>query len=1313
MKAAGSWNIDDIDGKAREAARRAAEERGMSLGEWLNEMIMREARAMAANPDEKAPASPARADEKAEFPAPAQDDAVGDLARRIDDLANRLEQLSRSEQMTAAGRFMNDADPKILAGIVARIEENEERTARTLEEIGARIEELAGSITRLREEGGRPDGHELEAALRNVMEHIELYEQRNARVLDELRQRLDDVGARAAEALRLAAEGSKREDLRVIEERLQALATRMEKLRGETLSEARGMVESSISGLGEQLQAVHAASRELPERVEKLVTDVAGRRFNEVERHIEDMVGRLRAKLEEMASGVLDVERIGAQVERINKRLDELAEEAVRQAEVEALRETLEKLSLKVEDKADREEVRALAERLEEMTAILKEERRVLAEDPEFAELSRRIDALEQALSELSGRQARPEDIARVEQLVQGLEERLTGAEQQLSYLPQLESSVARLFQSLEATTEETRRIVEETAHEILAEREENAGAKSDVSAEEIAALREGLDAVRAAAEEADTRTQETLKAVHETLERIVDRIAELEESQERLTERTLDLVEKHAEGMAATAAGAGAAAGAAAMAGMGAAGFAMSADPAQASVDPAMTGLEGMLPQAMDPAMTMPGMEGGASGMPGMENAAAGMPGMDGSAPMPQAGEGSESGPQEPQGMQGMDPAAAATQAPEMAPSGDAAAMPQFDPAEILAAARSVDGDASAQAPQGAEQGMPGMQAPGFTAPGAENMGAPQMSNPFGESAEASGLDKDFIAAARRAAQAAAEQGGGAQQHASGETGSLLDRFRRRHARGGQAEPHIGAPAATADETADAAATEAADDTQSTSALSGLMDRLKGLTGKSAGKDGAQKSANPGKAGEEGGSRRGLLIAAAALLVAVLGWAYTQTGGGDKAVMAPAEPVVEKAPAENGKGAKVKPGKETKAGAKAKAKAKSKVKAKAGSKARKHKQRSDLLAPEKDTPTRLAETGAADALQTASITRGDDPARMAAVTATSTAAATRAALAEQAATAAASEEPLPLSLGTPALRIAAQKGDARAMYLVGIHYMTGKEVTKDPARAAVWFRKAAEKGLVPAQYRLGLLYERGIGVAKDLQKARQWYERAAKAGNVKAMHNLAVLLASSGEKADYAQAAEWFRAAAEHGLRDSQYNLAVLHQRGLGVKADNGQAYYWYGVAARTGDADAAQRKEALAPYLDAKTRTDLDKRSAAFAPRRARMAANIAVFDPAWRKGDAAQAAKAGGEKVEKAALTADVADKVLKDQKSIRRIQELLSKLGFDPGPADGVMGVRTSNAIRLFQLQTGMRVNGQPTRAVLQRLEERFRNAPNAA
>ncbi|HKX09122.1 MAG TPA: peptidoglycan-binding domain-containing protein [Stellaceae bacterium] len=51
------------------------------------------------------------------------------------------------------------------------------------------------------------------------------------------------------------------------------------------------------------------------------------------------------------------------------------------------------------------------------------------------------------------------------------------------------------------------------------------------------------------------------------------------------------------------------------------------------------------------------------------------------------------------------------------------------------------------------------------------------------------------------------------------------------------------------------------------------------------------------------------------------------------------------------------------------------------------------------------------------------------------------------------------------------------------------------------------------------------------------------------------------------------------------------------------------------------------------------------------------------------------------------------------TVRDIQAGLAHLGYDPGPADGRMGPKTSAAIRKYQQDNGMAVNGQASQAVL--------------
>ena len=65
-------------------------------------------------------------------------------------------------------------------------------------------------------------------------------------------------------------------------------------------------------------------------------------------------------------------------------------------------------------------------------------------------------------------------------------------------------------------------------------------------------------------------------------------------------------------------------------------------------------------------------------------------------------------------------------------------------------------------------------------------------------------------------------------------------------------------------------------------------------------------------------------------------------------------------------------------------------------------------------------------------------------------------------------------------LRKAAEQGDAKAQYNLGIAYYNGEGVAKDQVEAVKWWRKAAEQGDAQAQLYLGLAHNNGFGALKD-----------------------------------------------------------------------------------------------------------------------------------------------------------------------------------------------------------------------------------------
>ena len=62
--------------------------------------------------------------------------------------------------------------------------------------------------------------------------------------------------------------------------------------------------------------------------------------------------------------------------------------------------------------------------------------------------------------------------------------------------------------------------------------------------------------------------------------------------------------------------------------------------------------------------------------------------------------------------------------------------------------------------------------------------------------------------------------------------------------------------------------------------------------------------------------------------------------------------------------------------------------------------------------------------------------------------------------------------------------------------YHNGQGVPQDYEEAAKWYRLAAEQGNARAQFNLGVMYENGEGVAQDLIRAHMWWNIAAANGD-------------------------------------------------------------------------------------------------------------------------------------------------------------------------------------------------------------------------
>ncbi|MEJ1995553.1 MAG: peptidoglycan-binding domain-containing protein [Limibacillus sp.] len=58
------------------------------------------------------------------------------------------------------------------------------------------------------------------------------------------------------------------------------------------------------------------------------------------------------------------------------------------------------------------------------------------------------------------------------------------------------------------------------------------------------------------------------------------------------------------------------------------------------------------------------------------------------------------------------------------------------------------------------------------------------------------------------------------------------------------------------------------------------------------------------------------------------------------------------------------------------------------------------------------------------------------------------------------------------------------------------------------------------------------------------------------------------------------------------------------------------------------------------------------------------------------------------------------------AVSRVQAALTRLGYDPGPIDGIYGSKTEQAIRSYQRNNGLTVDGRPTAQLAQHMENKL-------
>ncbi len=222
-----------------------------------------------------------------------------------------------------------------------------------------------------------------------------------------------------------------------------------------------------------------------------------------------------------------------------------------------------------------------------------------------------------------------------------------------------------------------------------------------------------------------------------------------------------------------------------------------------------------------------------------------------------------------------------------------------------------------------------------------------------------------------------------------------------------------------------------------------------------------------------------------------------------------------------------------------------------------------------------------------------------------------------------------------------------------------------NPAEAAAQYRVAAEAGHAQAQYQLGLMAANGTGMAKNKTEALKWMRLSAEKGYAPAERLLGTWYYAGGiAPHDPAEAGRWFRKAAAQQDAGAMYFLGMMHARGEGVTKDKDAALSWFRQAAAKGFSVPPEQ---------------LTK----------------AGVEGIGRKSQAGRAA------------SAETAPSAARGRPaSVRDVQEGLTKLGYDPGPADGIMGKKTVSAIKAFQQDNKLPADGKVSEELMRRIKEKI-------
>ncbi len=527
MKPGIPWSVKGIEPEAREAAKDAARRSGMTLGEWLNSVILDQSDDASQVADRRGDAAPK------EFSA--NEERFGDTddtTIRLEDIAQQLTRLAQRDQQSASIRAYEQPgrqrqDVESINRILSRLDGNERQTASALSAVNERLSILGNQIAQVAEK--KPEdvpGHQaLETALRNIVDHIEVSEKRTRESLRLMQDRMGDMAQRAAESTAVQQAVPAFNDLEI---RLNELAQRVERSEATASASLPDLVRKELGQLAERVEQVREASESFAAKAQSSAVGAAQAELHDIESRILGLLKEAQNALSDSAGNASEMQRMRAEIGSLNQRIDDVKTDAASERDVHALRAAFEQLSARVAQGPDLRPLADMDRRLADVAQRLEQSQAEAGNQPQLSDLERRFAELDRRLTDAVQSKDDGRAVAALEQQIAAVNERVARTEQQLGHLETIERAITQLYESVDQNRNMAREIAEDAANR-MAERIMGVQTPAHGPSPELQALEEGLRAVGETAASAELRNQETLQAVHETLEQIVVKLTELE----------------------------------------------------------------------------------------------------------------------------------------------------------------------------------------------------------------------------------------------------------------------------------------------------------------------------------------------------------------------------------------------------------------------------------------------------------------------------------------------------------------------------------------------------------------------------------------------------------------------------------------------------------------------------------------------------------------------------------------------------------------------------------------------------------------